>query len=188
MLDLRDSTQHLRQAIGKYSSDVSMIQRVFYEVSALLPAMAKIVDEYKGAVTEYLGDGLLALFQLPKLRNEQGPILTNVMLAAKTCLEALHQVVNPILNKRYRLPDLEIGIGLASSEAIISHFGLSPDTQVKVIGECIYFASQCSKGRNEIIVHEGFEAIWPTSKGGMLAFRLKPFRDFKGYIVEKKSA
>lgn len=188
MLDMRDSKKHLRQAIGKYLSDVSMMQRVFYEVSALLPAMGKIVNEYSGAVTEYLGDGLLALFQLPKLSKEQDPILRNVMLAARTCMSALHEVVNPILSNRYRLPALEIGIGLASSEAIISHFGLSPDTQVKVIGECIYFASLCSKGKNEIIVHEGLEAIWPTSKNGTLAFRLKPFIEFNGYIVDKKSA
>jgi hypothetical protein len=86
------------------------------------------------------------------------------------------------------VPAIEVGIGLAYSEAIISHFGLSPDTQVKVIGECIYFASQCSKGRNEIIVHERLEGIWPTAKGGRLVFKIRQFNDFKGYIVTKNSA
>jgi class 3 adenylate cyclase len=79
-----------------------MMQRVFYEVSALLPAMAKIIIEHEGAVTEYLGDGLLALFQLPKQPKDQSSVLYNVMTAAETCLASLHQVVNPILNKRYR--------------------------------------------------------------------------------------
>lgn len=188
MLDMRDSTKHLRQAISTYLSDVSMMQRVFYEVSALLPAMAKIINDYDGAVTEYLGDGLLALFQLPKQAENQRFILYKVLHAAETCLDALHEVVNPILQERYRLPPIEIGIGLAHSEAIISHFGLSPNTQVKVIGECIYFASQCSKGRNEIIVHERLKDIWPSSKGGKLKFKIRPFKDFVGYIVLKQIA
>lgn len=188
MLDMRDSTKHLRQAISHRIARVSLMQRVFYEVSALLPAMAKVINEYNGAVTEYLGDGLLALFQLPKEKKAQELVLYNVLDAARTCMDALHQVVNVVLKTRYNLPPLQIGIGLAFSDAIISHFGLSPDTQVKVIGQCIYFASQCSKGRNQIIVHEWLENIWPTSKEGKLRFIPKQFSDFKGYIIEQDSS
>jgi len=54
-----------------------------------------------------------------------------------------------------------------------------------VIGECIYLASQLSKGRNEIIVHENLEMIWPTSKNGKLKFTMRLFKDFKGYIVNE---
>ncbi|AFM43586.1 family 3 adenylate cyclase (plasmid) [Desulfosporosinus acidiphilus SJ4] len=187
MLDMRDSTKHLRQAISARIASVSEMQRVFYEVSALLPAMTKIIREYKGSVTEYLGDGLLALFQLPKQKEEQAEVLHNVINAANTCLEALNQVVNPILNERFGLPKIEIGIGLAFSDAIISHFGLPPHTQVKVIGECIYFASKCSKGRNEIILHEYLKHIWPKSKKGQLRFTKRSFDKFDGYIVTKKS-
>ncbi len=183
MLDMRDSTKHLRQAISARVAKVSQMQRVYYEVSALLPAMAKLIKDADGAVTEYLGDGLLALFQSSRNIAERNQVLMNTITAARDCMEALQYVVNPILNSRYSLPYLEIGIGLAYSDAIISHFGLSPDTQVKVIGECIYLASQLSKGRNEIIVHENLEMIWPTSKDGKLHFIMRPFKDFKGYVV-----
>lgn len=183
MLDMRDSTKHLRQAISARIAKVSQMQRVYYEVSALLPAMAKLIKDADGAVTEYLGDGLLALFQSSRNIDERNQILKNTITAARDCMEALNQVVNPILKDRYGLPFLEIGIGLAYSDAIISHFGLRPDTQLKVIGECIYLASQLSKGRNEIIVHENLERIWPTSKNGKLKFTLRPFKDFKGYVV-----
>lgn len=187
MLDMRDSKIHLRQAISARTARVSMMQRVFYEVSALLPAMAKVINDNKGAVTEYLGDGLLALFQLPKVPSEQSAILYGVIDAARTCMEARVEVVNPILKERYNLPEIDIGIGLAFSDAIISHFGLPPATQVKVLGECIYFASQCSKGRNEIVLHERLENIWPKSKGGKLSFFKRKYKDFDGYVVKNNS-
>lgn len=185
MLDMRDSTKHLRQAISGRTAKVSQMKRVFYEVSALLPAMTKLIHDKDGAVTEYMGDGLLALFQLPKEKDERDAVLRNCSLAAGHCMSALHQVSNPILNKRYGLPPLEIGIGLAFSDAIISHFGLPPNTEVKAIGECIFFASQLSKGRNEIIVHENLERIWPTSEGGKLRFSLREYKEFKGYVMTK---
>jgi len=183
MLDMRDSTKHLRQAISKDVARVNMMQRVYYEISALLPSMGKIINKYNGAVTEYLGDGLLALFQLPKQSKDQQTVLYDVINAAETCLDALSEVVNPILTERYGLPPLEIGIGLAYSDAIISHFGLLPDTQVKVIGQCLYFASKCSKGRNQIIVHEYLENIWPKSKNGKISFSRKIISDVVGYVV-----
>ncbi len=184
MLDMRDSTKHLRQAISARIAKVSLMQRVYYEVSALLPAMTRIIQDKNGSVTEYLGDGLLALFQLPQNRNEQDSILGDVITAAKRCMDGLQEVVNPVLSNRYSLPNLEIGIGLSYSDAIISHFGLHPNTQIKVIGECIYLASQLSKGRNEIIIHENLEMVWPTSKSGTLRFKMKQFKDFKGYVLE----
>jgi class 3 adenylate cyclase len=186
MLDMRDSTKHLRQAISAKIAKVSQMQRVFYEISALLPTMSKLIQDENGAVTEYLGDGLLALFQLPSDKKKKEAVLGDCMRAARYCLQALKEAVNPVLGERYGLPPLEVGIGMAFSTSIISHFGLPPNTQVKVIGECIYFASQLSKGRNEIIVHENLERIWPTSKEGKLSFNIRQFKDFKGYIVLKK--
>jgi hypothetical protein len=186
MLDMRDSKKHLQQRIDPEKADVSQMERIFYEVSALLPAMSKLIKDKKGAVTEYLGDGLLALFQLHKKeenvdRLKSGPILSDSMKVAKKCLSALDQIVNPVLYERYRLPALQIGIGMAYSDAIITHFGLAPDTQVKVIGECIYYASQLSKGINEIHVHKNLKLIWPTSKQGQIKFSQKKFKDFWGY-------
>jgi len=188
MLDMRDSTTHLIQAISARIAKVSEMERVFYEISALLPAMAKIIENEKteGAVTEYLGDGLLALFQFPfndtKKREDVCRVTINV---ANDCFEALHNIVNPILFKRYSLPALSMGIGMSFSQSIITHFGISPNTQVKVIGRCIYDASKLSKGRNEIAVHDNLERVWTYSQGGKLKFLHRKFDDIDGYIVNK---
>jgi len=50
------------RAVSSKTSKVSQLQRIFYETSALLPAMAKLIFFENGSVTEYLGDGVLGLF------------------------------------------------------------------------------------------------------------------------------
>ncbi|MEA4968085.1 MAG: hypothetical protein VB048_08235 [Bacteroidaceae bacterium] len=186
MLDMRGSTEHLIQAISARTAKVSEMQRVFYEVSALLPAMASIIENTDGAVTEYLGDGLLALFQLPFDNKEKREDVCKIsMTVARDCLEALNVAVNPILFARYSLPALKIGIGMSYSQAIITHFGIEPNTQVKVIGRCIYDVSKLSKGENEIAIHEKLEKIYPSGKGGKLSFTRRTFNDIQGYVLNR---
>jgi class 3 adenylate cyclase len=186
MLDMRGFTKHLIQAISGRTAKVSEMQRVFYEVSALLPAMASIIENTDGAVTEYLGDGLLALFQFPfDDKDKREKVCKVSMTVARDCLEALNTAVNPILFARYSLPSLKIGIGMSFSQAIITHFGISPNTQVKVIGRCIYDVSKLSKGENEIVIHENLKNIYPSSSGGKLSFSLKYFGDVKGYVLNR---
>lgn len=188
MVDMRESTTHLRQAISQRIAKVSQMQRVYYEVSALLPAMAKVIQDENGAVTEYLGDGALALFQVPQEKGEkQNSVIYAASWAARKCLDALEKAVNPVLYERYGLPKLKIGIGMAYSDAIITRFGLRPQTQIKVIGQCIYFASSLAKeGKNEIFIHEYLENLWPTSKDGILRFTPRQIKDFKGYLLSVK--
>ncbi len=189
MIDMRDSTKHLRQSIGK-PAKVSQMERVFYEVSGLLPALAKIIEYEEGAVTEYLGDGLLALFQFSEDNDndKKKEIIYSASIAARDCISMVRGILNPILEGRYYLPPIQIGVGVAFSKAIITRFGLPPNTQVKVIGQCIYFASRLSKGRDEIIVHEWLENIWPSTKDGRIRFSLREFENktIKGYLLEEK--
>jgi hypothetical protein len=58
VLDVRDSTKHLRELYDG-GHIPQHLQRVLYETFALLPAVSKAVDYEKGRTTEYLGDGLL---------------------------------------------------------------------------------------------------------------------------------
>lgn len=54
--DMRDSSKHLLNAISKKITDISELQRVYYETSALLPALAQTIKFEEGCVTEYLGE------------------------------------------------------------------------------------------------------------------------------------
>jgi class 3 adenylate cyclase len=189
VIDMRDSTQHLRTRISPERARVTQMERVYYEVSALLPAMAKVIQDEEGRVTEYLGDGALALFQAPrKDKAKETDAVYSACRAAQNCLDALERVVNPALVERYGLPSIEMGVGLAYSDAVVTRFGLRPNTEVKVIGECIYFATQLSKGRNQILVHEWLDNIWPSGPNGKIRLsRFSGHWDFNAYLLEDLS-
>jgi class 3 adenylate cyclase len=178
--DMRDSSKHLQQAIGKPAT-VSMLERVFYETSALLPALAQTIQFEEGSVTEYLGDGVLSLFQVDP--NEREQCIRAAYRAARNCVDDTRGILNAALGKRYNLPPIELGVGLAWSNAVVTLIGLDDDKHPKAFGECVYRATKLSNGRNEIHVDQFAYEFWPTSNGGKLRFTQKKFSDVDGYLV-----
>lgn len=184
VVDMRNSTKHLMTAIS--SSKVSQLQRVFYETSALLPALAKVIYNNDGSVTEYLGDGVLGLFRVDEKDKSNAVYAANN--TAKDCIDVLQKIVNPILKKRYSLPELEIGIGLAYSKAVVTLVGLPEFLSPKVFGECVFRATKLSCGVNETIVDEALKNIWPKSEDGRISFELRNSKDREilGYLIKRK--
>lgn len=182
--DMRGSTSHLLCAISEKTARVSQLQRVFYETAALLPSLAKAINYEKGNVTEYLGDGVLALFCLDKEDRSKTVYAAN--RAASKCLDAVRDIVNPSLRERYSLPDLQIGIGMAYSKAVVTLVGLSEFMQPKVFGECVFRATKLSSGANEVMIDEALKCIWPTADDGLLRFIPRNARGVDGYLVQEK--
>ena len=179
--DMRDSSKHLMCAISPKNADVSGLQRVYYETSALLPALAYAVSKEEGSVTEYLGDGILALFRIDNNSREQAIYASH--RAAKNAIGDVRDLVNEALYERYRLPAVDIGVGLAVSKTIVTLVGLAPDKQPKAFGECVFRATKLSDGKNEVICDENMKAIWPSSKGGTLRFSRKSVKNIDGYLI-----
>lgn len=179
--DMRDSSKHLMCAISPKHADVSGLQRVYYETSALLPALAYAVSKEEGSVTEYLGDGILALFRIDADAREQAIYASH--RAAKNAIGDVRDLVNEVLCERYRLPALDIGVGLAVSKTLVTLVGLAPDKQPKAFGECVFRATKLSDGKNEVICDENLKAIWPSSKGGTLRFLRKSVKNIDGYVI-----
>lgn len=185
MLDIRKSSEHLIQRLSPRVSNIDGLQRVYYETSALLPAMAKTLKYESGKVTEYLGDGLLALFRVGEFESEEKAIYA-ANRAVTNCMDITRVLVNSILKDRYNLPDLVIGIGMALSPALINLVGLPGEKQARAMGKCIYYASKLSGGHNQIFVDEWLRGRWPKIKGGTLVFMSKPMKGVDGYMISKK--
>jgi class 3 adenylate cyclase len=185
VVDMRNSTQHLMCATGKHRGNISELQRVFYETSALLPALEATINLDKGSVTEYLGDGVLAFFQCDKEKPEQA--IYDAHNAAKNCLNITRHLVNDALQERYNLEPMDIGIGLAKSQAIISLAGLQSSPHPKAFGKCVFRATKLSSGTNIIYIDEALEAAWPTQKGGTLKFVKKEslVKGVTAYMIER---
>lgn len=182
--DMRDSSKHLLNAISQKTADVSELKRVYYETSALLPSLEYLVSIEEGGVTEYLGDGVLAFFRVdPDDRNKA---IYAAHRAAKNAIGIGRNTVNQILKDRYRLPPIDLGVGLAISKTLITLTGISQDKHPKAFGRCVFKATKLSYGKNIIIVDEDLKSMWPASKGGKLGFRKTPVSgmDGHGYIIE----
>ena len=167
ILDIRGSSKNLMVAISEKDANVSQLPRVFFETTALYTAGALIIENYKGGITEYLGDGFLALF---KIEGKDQEVVYNAYYAAQKCLSTTNEVVNAILKQRYRLPPLNIGIGMAYSRAIVTIVGTNENLHAKAIGECVYRASKLSNGMNEILIDKPLKLIWPKTKDGPISF------------------
>ncbi|MCK4394878.1 adenylate/guanylate cyclase [Candidatus Bipolaricaulota bacterium] len=182
--DMRKSTEHLMCAISQKTATASQLERVFYETAALLPGLAVAIGYEDGSVTEYLGDGVLALF--PYDKSDPDDSIRTAYRGARNCLQFVDDVLNPELDRRYSLPGLEIGVGLACSRALVTLVGTKQFAQPKAFGECVFRATKLSKGHNEIRVDARLYNEWPQSKGGQLRFIEKQYQGWKGYVVKRK--
>jgi len=178
--DMRDSSKHLNCAID---AKVTQLQRVFYETSALLPALAMTIKFEEGSVTEYLGDGVLALFKVDK--SDKSKAIYAAYEAARNCVHQTRELVNRALESRYDLPNIDLGVGLAHSKAIVTLVGLSGEKHPKAFGECVFRATKLSNGKNEIYIDQFVKGLWPTSQGGTLRFIQKKRNDIDGYLISK---
>jgi class 3 adenylate cyclase len=182
VVDLRNSTNHLMEIYTK--GKISQLQRVFYETSALLPVLAMTISWEKGKVTEYLGDGVLALFNSS---GNKDAAIYSAHDAGRDCIYAVESIINPLLEKRYSLPGLKIGVGLAMSQAVVTLIGLETYMQPKAFGECVFRATKLAIGFNEIYTDKAIRYSWPTSKGGKISFTQKKFGDIDAFLVNNQS-
>jgi hypothetical protein len=185
VVDMRKSSERLK-TIQKFVGIESGFQRIYYETSALLPALAQTALYNDGHVTEYLGDGLLILFQVDK--DSPKKTYAEAYLAAQACVTTSRQLVNKLLSERFGLPELHIGAGLATSKALVTMVGIPTNSQAKVIGQCVWEASKLSDGYNLVHVAAGLKEIWPQSPTGNLRFQKlskSSKHDVEGFKVSK---
>jgi len=179
VLDIRGSSDHLNVAHAESKAD--QLERVLYEITAVNTIGSIITEEKSGKITEFLGDGFLALY---KVSNEDRQNVKNAYNAAKECIRVVKEVVNPILSERYNLPPLIVGVGLAYSQAIITVVGHNENLHPKALGVCVFRATKMSDGDNEVRIDDKLKAFWPTTKGGTLKFEpLAKRHSFKEYRI-----
>lgn len=183
VVDMRKSSARLK-SVEYFPGIESGFQRVYYETSALLPALAQTALQKDGHVTEYLGDGVLILFRVDPAA--PGDTVKEAYRAAANCVTTSRQLVNELLYERFQLPPLHIGAGLARSQALVTLVGIPGNMQPKAMGQCVWEASKLSDGVNRVHVAEMLRKAWPSSKGGVLKFKRLPEsrkHNVEGFLV-----
>lgn len=162
--DMRNSSQHLTTRINGTKTE-SGLHRVFLETSALLPVISELVEHNGGSVVEYLGDGALALFRVSAFESKEDAII-HAYQAASSIIGVGRNCINKALKTRYNLEEINIGIGLALSQALICLVGSGSSKQAKAIGECVYRATKISHETNKVAVDANMNSAWPINPKG----------------------
>ncbi len=111
-------------------------------------SMTKIILENKGLLDKYIGDAIMAVFNVPLT------VPDHPDKACKTALEMIKDLknVNKILKKQ-KLPPLKIGIGINTGNAVVGNLGSSLRFEYTAIGDTVNLASRL----------EGLNRIYGTS-------------------------
>lgn len=185
VVDMRKSSDRLKSR-ERFPGLQDGFHRVYYETSALLPALAQTALQKDGHVTEYLGDGVLILFKVNT--EDRVETVRKAYRAAANCVDISRVIVNDLLSERFQLPPLHIGAGLSMSQALVTLVGIPGNMQPKAIGQCVWEASKLSDGYNKVHVAKALREAWPSVKGGSLRFKQLPDstkHDVKGFAVVK---
>lgn len=140
--------------------------RDFTQLSAKLPAsevvrflndywniISACINENKGSVNKYMGDGLLAVFGAPVsyINNH-----ANAVAAALEMIDALDEI-----NEKYSEKlgaEITIGIGINSGEVVVGNVGTDDFMEYTVIGSTVNTASRLEKiskeKPNSVIISE----------------------------------
>lgn len=182
VVDMRKSSERLKT---KVSSPVIKhgFQRVYFETSALLPAISVVTSLKNGVVTEYLGDGALALFQVDK--DDREGAIREASRAARNCVGDMRDLINIELDKRYQLPPIDLGVGMSISKAMVTLVGALENQHPKAIGECVWEATKLSGETNVVMISETLRRQWPQSKGGKMQFMQRKVRGVDGYRLSQ---
>lgn len=85
------------------------------------------------------------------------------------------------------MPELNIGVGMAVSKALVTLVGLKNQRHAKAFGECVFRATKLSSGVNQIHIDTKLEHMWPVSQnGGTLSFLRRSMNDVEGYLITYK--
>lgn len=176
MTDIRGSTQIINSQNGLINMFL-----IFYVYAGVV---AKIVDSYNGTSTEFLGDGVLNLFDTKEAGRDDA--LRRSIRASWDIMDARQNVLNPFFLEN-DLPQINLGIGIDHGITIVTKFGYRYDTDLKAFGRCVYNASKLCKGFNEINVSQNSQSVWPSGQGGNLQFGQAKIIDGKYAYSANKS-
>jgi class 3 adenylate cyclase len=113
-----------------------------------LQAMTRVVLENEGTLDKFMGDGIMALFNIPEAQADFS------LRAVQTALEMQRAHQEVMLKWAEKgLPAQPIGIGIATGIAISGNFGSSEHAEYSVIGSSVNLAARlcASAGGGEIL-------------------------------------
>jgi len=118
--DLRGFTARSDSLSPEY---VVKIMNLYFE------QMAEIITKHKGVIDEYMGDGILVLFGAPSKREDDAERAIACALEMQIGINKVNEKL-----KEWKVPALEMGIGINTGEVVVGNIGSEKRTKYGVIG------------------------------------------------------
>ncbi|MGM3306013.1 CHASE2 domain-containing protein [Anabaena sp. WFMT] len=102
-----------------------------------LEVMTDVINQYKGTINDFMGDGILVMFGAPIHRDDD----SQRAIACAVAMQLAMQQVNA-KNQEMNLPILEMGIGINTGEVIAGNIGSQKRAEYTVIGSHVNLAAR----------------------------------------------
>lgn len=97
----------------------------------------------------------------------------------------MRYILNDIIDERYSLPPIDVGVGIAVSPAIVGLVGLEGMKHPKAFGKCVFEATKLSGGHNEVVMSEYMNQSWPTAINGTWSPKRYTLNQIKCFLLDK---
>lgn len=124
-----------------------------------LAEMTDIIERHGGTIIEFLGDGILAIFGAPTPTDHHAADAVATAIEMEARMEAVNQ-----WNTQHGWPELHMGIGIHTGEAIVGNIGSEKRTKYGVIGSSVNLT-----GRIESYTVGGQVLISPDTRADIAA-------------------
>ena len=109
--------------------------------------MAEVIQSHGGHISDYIGDGLMALFGI----HGDGDQAARAVRAGLGMFEALDEI-NPYLQTMYGR-EFDIRVGIHVGDAVVGTIGIAPMEKLAAIGDAVNFASRIEVANKEVGTH-----------------------------------
>jgi len=106
-------------------------------LNTYLATMAEVIQEYQGTIDEFLGDAILAHFGALTTREDDAERAVACAIAMQLAIEDVNRI-----NRDGGLPDVEMGIGVATGDVIVGNLGSEKHSKHTAIGSAVNLASR----------------------------------------------
>jgi adenylate cyclase len=126
-------------------------ENIFALLNHFFSAMSEIIFSHGGTLDKYIGDGLMAIFGAPTATPEDALNAVNAAIAMQNRMVKLNQDL-----KDAGLPEISMGVGMHTGEAIIGYIGSDRRSEYTAIGDTVNLASrlESNAGGGQIFISE----------------------------------
>ena len=146
-------------------SEHAPAEKIVNLLNRYFSAMTDIIFAHGGTLDKYLGDGLMALFGAPTATPDDASNALNAAVAMQRRLLGINRELHD-----EGLPEIGVGMGLHTGEAIVGYIGSDRRSEYTAIGDTVNTSSRLESNARggEILISDA------TAQAAHSRYKLKP--------------